>query len=101
MLSGEIMNEKLKNEETMLLFEAILKLENIDECMNLFDDLCTVAEIKAMAQRLDVALHLKSGMSYNDIAKQTGASSATISRVNRCLNYGSNGYNTVIERLKK
>ena len=101
MLLGENMNEKLKNEETMLLFEAMLTLENTDECINLFDDLCTIAEIKAMTQRLSVALLLKSGMSYSDIAKQTGASSATISRVNRCLNYGSNGYNTVIERLKK
>ena len=95
------MNDKLKNEGTMLLFEAMLSLKNTDECMDLFDDLCTVAEIKAMSQRLEVAFLLKSGLSYNDVAKQTGASSATISRVNRCLNYGSNGYNTVIERLKK
>jgi len=95
------MNEKLKNEETMLLFNALLSLENIDECINLFDDLCTINEIKSMAQRIEVASLLKAGMSYNDIVKKTGASSATISRVNRCLHYGSDGYNLVLERLGK
>ncbi len=95
------MNEKLKNDETMLLFKALLSLENIDECINLFDDLCTINEIKSMAQRMEVASLLKSGMSYNDIVKRTGASSATISRVNRCLHYGSDGYNTVLERIGK
>lgn len=93
------MNDKLKNEGTILLMKALLSLENEDECFNLFDDLCTVTEIKSMAQRLEVAVLLRKGMSYNDIAKQTGASSATISRVNRCINYGSDGYNTVLERL--
>lgn len=95
------MNDKLKNEETMLLFNALLSLENIDECINLFDDLCTINEIKSMAQRIEVASLLKAGMSYNDIVKKTGASSATISRVNRCLHYGSDGYNLVLERLGK
>jgi len=95
------MNEKLKKEETMLLFNALLSLENIDECINLFDDLCTINEIKSMAQRIEVASLLKAGMSYNDIVKKTGASSATISRVNRCLHYGSDGYNLVLERLGK
>ena len=95
------MNEKLKNEETMLLFKALLSLENIDECINLFDDLCTINEIKSMAQRIEVASLLKAGMSYNDIVKKTGASSATISRVNRCLHYGSDGYSLVLERLGK
>lgn len=95
------MNDKLKNDETMLLFKALLTLDNVDECVDFFDDLCTVTEIKAMAQRLEVAVLLKKGLSYNDIEKQTGASSATISRVNRCINYGSDGYNTVIERLEK
>ncbi len=95
------MNEKLKNDETMLLFKALLSLENIDECISLFDDLCTINEIKSMAQRIEVASLLKAGMSYNDIVKKTGASSATISRVNRCLHYGSDGYNLVLERLGK
>jgi len=93
------MNEKLKNEETLLLMKALLTLNNEEECFNFFDDICTVTEIKSMAQRLEVAVLLRKGMSYNDIAKETGASSATISRVNRCINYGSDGYNTVLERL--
>ena len=94
------MKEKLKNNETQQLFEAFLKLRTVDECANLFDDLCTANEIRSLAQRLAVAKLLRRGMSYVDIVKQTGASTATISRVNRCLQYGSDGYNTVLDRTE-
>ncbi|MCX7747633.1 MAG: YerC/YecD family TrpR-related protein [Clostridia bacterium] len=93
------MNSKLKDELTDHLFEAILKLQNIDECYNFFEDICTVAEIKALAQRLEVAKMLKAGKTYTEISEKTGASTATISRVNRALNYGADGYNMVLERL--
>ena len=95
------MNSKLKDENIDILFKAILSLENIEECYNLFDDLCTIAEIKAMSQRLHVARMLRGHHIYSDIVAKTGASTATISRVNRCLNYGSEGYTTVLERLEK
>ena len=84
-----------------LLYEAILALETPEECRAFFQDLCTVAELRAMAQRLEVAQLLDKGMIYNDILKHTGASSATISRVNRALQYGADGYKAVLPRLKK
>ena len=84
-----------------LLYEAVLALETPEECHAFFQDLCTVAELRAMAQRLEVAQLLDKGMIYNDILKHTGASSATISRVNRALQYGADGYKTVLPRLKK
>ena len=84
-----------------ILFEAILALETPEECRAFFQDLCTVAELRAMAQRLEVAQLLDKGMIYNDILRRTGASSATISRVNRALQYGSDGYKTVLPRLIK
>ena len=84
-----------------LLFEAILSLKDVEECRAFFQDLCTVAELKAMAQRLEVAQLLDQGFIYNDILQQTGASSDTISRVNRALQYGSDGYKTELPRLKK
>ena len=84
-----------------LLFEAILALKDQEECRAFFQDLCTVAELKAMAQRLEVAQLLDQGLIYNDILQRTGASSATISRVNRALQYGADGYKTVLPRLKK
>ena len=84
-----------------LLFEAILALKDQEECRAFFQDLCTVAELKAMAQRLEVAQLLDQGLIYNDILRRTGASSATISRVNRALQYGADGYKTVLPRLKK
>ncbi len=93
------MNPKIKNKSTDLLFKAILSLENVDECYRFFDDLCTVPELKAMAQRFSVAKMLNEGEIYNDIVKETGASTATISRVNRSLNYGSEGYALTFERL--
>jgi len=94
------LNPKLKSEQIDKLFEAILLLKNIDECYNFFEDIGTVAEIKAFAQRLEVAIMLTEGKTYKEIKRKTGASEATISRVNRCLNYGSDGYKTIISRLK-
>lgn len=87
-------------ENTAKLFEAILKLESIDECEHFFNDLCTVKELREMSQRFEVARLLDKGLVYSDIASSTGASTTTISRVNRSLTYGENGYKTVIERMK-
>lgn len=83
------------------LFEAILLLKDKDECYRFFEDICTVGELQAIAQRLQVAIMLKEGRTYTDIAEATGASTATISRVKRFLHYGSDGYNLVLERLEK
>lgn len=80
------------------MYEAILSLKTVDECMDFFDDLCTVTELMAMEQRYQVAVCLNKGMIYNDILAETGASSATISRVNRSLQYGKDGYALVFER---
>jgi TrpR-related protein YerC/YecD len=91
---------KLQSEEMDFLCEAILSLKSKEECYRFFDDICTINEIKAMEQRLQVAKKLKDKKTYLDIAAATGASTATISRVNRCLNYGSDGYNIVLDRLK-
>lgn len=95
------MNPKIKNENMDNLFKAILQLKTTDECYAFFDDLCTVSEIKAMAQRYAVAKMLNDGEIYSNIVKKTGASTATISRVNRALNYGSDGYSITFERLKE
>ena len=95
------MNKKIRNSDTDRLFEAILTLQNIEECYNFFDDLCTVPEIKAMAQRFAVARLLDRNEKYNEIVSETGASTATISRVNRALNYGSDGYALAIQRIAK
>ncbi|HHU69701.1 MAG TPA: hypothetical protein GXZ31_05290 [Thermoanaerobacterales bacterium] len=83
------------------LFKGILLLENVEECYRFFDDLCTVSELKALAQRFQVAKMLKSGNTYNDIVEKTGASTATISRVKRFLHYGADGYNIILDRLEK
>ncbi len=93
------MNSKLKDDMTDKLFEAILLLENIEECYNFFEDICTVSEIKALAQRLEVASMLREGKTYTDISEVTGASTATISRINRALNYGADGYNAILSKL--
>ena len=93
--------QKEMSENSALLFEAILALKDQDECRAFFQDLCTVAELGAMVQRLEVAQLLDQGLIYNDILQRTGASSATISRVNRALQYGADGYKTVLPRLKK
>lgn len=95
------MNEKLKSEALENLFEAILSLENMEECYNFFEDLCTVPELKALSQRYQVAYLLLKGNVYNEIVKETGASTATISRVNRSLNLGSDGYKSVMAKLGK
>ncbi|MCD7771235.1 MAG: YerC/YecD family TrpR-related protein [Oscillospiraceae bacterium] len=88
-------------ENTKELFEAILKLETVEECQSFFNDLCTVKELKEMSQRFEVARLLSQGLVYSDIASKTGASTTTISRVNRSLMYGENGYKTAIERMNK
>lgn len=91
-------NEKLRDELTDRLFEAILSLETVDECYRFFEDIATIGEIKALAQRLEVAKMLDAGMTYEDIVAATGASTATISRVKKCLHYGADGYRIVLER---
>lgn len=93
-------NEKLRNPLNNQLFEAILALKTIDECYEFFEDICTVNELKALAQRLQVARMLEGGESYDNIVETTGASTATISRVKRCLVYGADGYKTILARLK-
>lgn len=93
------MNEKIHTPAVDQLFEAILTLQNKDECYKFFEDLCTVNEIMGLSQRFDVATKLRAGKTYIDIATDTGASTATISRVNRSLTYGCDGYEIVFERL--
>ena len=83
------------------LMEAVSKVESPEECMALFDDLCTIKEIQDMAQRFETALQLSEGRNYKEIAKDVGVSTATISRVSRCLNYGSGGYRKVIEKMER
>ncbi len=95
------MNDKLKSEAADMLFEGILQLKTVEECYDFFEDLCTIHEIYSMAQRLEVAGLLFDGETYTSIGDKTGASTATISRINRCLNYGEGGYKTVLERLKE
>ena len=95
------MSKNRKKEPNDLLYETILSLKNLDECKRFFSDLCTVAELRSMEQRFEVALLLSDGMIYNDILERTGASSATISRVNRSLQYGADGYQTVLPRVKE
>ena len=83
------------------LMDAVLSLENREECYRFFEDLCTVKEMQDMGQRLDAAILLYDGVSYQKIAEQVNISSATICRVNKCLNYGEGGYRTAIKKLKK
>jgi TrpR-related protein YerC/YecD len=94
-------NHKLKDEQTDRLFEAILALETVEECYNFFEDLGTISEIKAFAQRFAVAQMLTEKKTYREIHEKTGASEATISRVNRALNYGADGYRLALSRLKE
>jgi TrpR-related protein YerC/YecD len=91
--------DKLKEENIENLFEAILTLKTVDDCYAFFQDLCTVTELRAMSQRFHVAYLLEKDVIYNEIAAQTGASTATISRVNKCLLYGEDGYKSAIARL--
>ena len=93
------MNKRIRKERYDGLYEAILKLETLDECKAFFDDLCTVTELQAMEQRYQVAVMLHQGNIYNDILAKTGASSATISRVNRSLQTGGEGYAAVFGRM--
>ena len=93
------MNKLPKKPRNENMYKAILSLENVEECMKFFDDLCTVSELMAMEQRYQVASCLDDGMIYNDILEKTGASSATISRVNRSLNYGTDAYRAVFARM--
>ena len=93
------MNRKLKDENTDRLFEAILMLETVEECYDFFEDLGTISEIKAFAQRFAVAGMLTEKKTYKEIHEATGASEATISRVSRALNYGAEGYRLVLDRL--
>lgn len=95
------MNKKLKNEAVDSLFDAVLTLQTKEECYSFFEDLCTVNELLSLSQRFEVASMLRDKKTYLEIAEQTGASTATISRVNRSLNYGSDGYELVFSRLNK
>ena len=95
------MNKLPKKPRNEKMYEAILSLQSVDECMRFFDDLCTVTELMAMEQRFQVAMCLNQGMIYNDILAETGASSATISRVNRCLSYGAGGYQSILTKADR
>ena len=95
------MNEKIRDEKIDNLFRAILELQDLEECYAFFEDLCTVAELQEMSKRLLAAKLLKDDHVYTDIAERTGLSTATISRVNRCLKYGRDGYITILERLER
>lgn len=94
------MNQKIKTEAVDRLFDAVLCLSTREECYNFFEDLCTVNELLSLSQRFEVASMLKDKRTYLEIADKTGASTATISRVNRSLNYGNDGYDMIFERLK-
>ncbi|MEG9297476.1 YerC/YecD family TrpR-related protein [Mangrovibacillus sp. Mu-81] len=90
---------KLRGKELDQLFNAILSLQDLEECYRFFDDLCTINEIQSLAQRLEVARMLQEGKTYHKIETETGASTATISRVKRCLNYGNDTYQLVLDRV--
>ncbi len=95
------MNEKLRDEKTDYLFRAILSLDNIDECYLFFQDLCTKSELQEMARRLTAAKMLSENRIYTEISEEIGLSTATISRVNRCLKYGGSGYSIVLDRVAR
>ena len=92
---------KYKSDAITKLFSAVLSLENTDECYSFFEDACTIQELQAIAQRFEVACLLSEGKSYAEVNKITGASTTTICRVGKCINYGGGGYQTAIDRLKK
>jgi TrpR-related protein YerC/YecD len=93
-------NEKLRDKATNELFQAILTLTSVEDCYRFFEDIATISEIKALAQRLEVAKMLDAGRTYEEIVEATGASTATISRVKKCLHYGADGYRLVLERVQ-
>lgn len=95
------MNKKIKTDAVDFMFDAILSLENREECYAFFEDLCTVNELLSLSQRFEVAAMLRDHKTYLEISEKTGASTATISRVNRSLNYGNDGYELVFGKLKK
>lgn len=95
------MNKKIKTSAVDSLFSAILTLKNEEECYAFFEDVCTVNELLSFAQRYEVAMMLREGKTYLEIAEKTGASTATISRVNRSLNFGNDGYDMTFKRLKE
>ncbi|MBR2038982.1 MAG: hypothetical protein IJ947_01095 [Phascolarctobacterium sp.] len=95
------MASKIHDHLTDQLFEAILSLKDKEQCYNFFEDICTISELKALAQRLEVARMLDEGSIYEEIVSKTGASTATISRVKRCLVYGADGYNSVMSVIRK
>ena len=90
---------KVRNDQTDLLMEAVQQLQSTEDAYRFFEDICTIAELKSMAQRIEVARLLRAGVTYQEIARETGASSATISRVNRALLYGADGYCRVLDAL--
>ena len=92
---------KVQSEQTDLLMHAVLQLQSPEDAYRFFEDICTIAEVKSMAQRIEVARLLREGVTYQEIARQTGASSATISRVNRALLYGADGYRRVLDALAR
>ena len=92
---------KMKSEETDHLFEAILSLKDLEECYRFFDDLCTFSEIEAMSQRFEVASLLAEGKTFTQISQKIGVSSTTITRVNKCLSYGADGYKLLLERERE
>ena len=94
------MASKIKDEKLDFLFQAILTLETVEDCYSFFEDLCTVSELQEMSRRMQAARMLRANAVYADIAAQTGLSTATISRVNRCLKYGSDGYNKALDKLE-
>ncbi|MBR6329202.1 MAG: TrpR YerC/YecD [Lachnospiraceae bacterium] len=94
------MNDKIHTKSVDAMFDAVLSLKDREECYRFFEDLATVNELLSLSQRFEVAGMLKSGHTYQDIAEKTGASTATISRVNRALNYGRDGYEMIFERLE-
>ncbi len=94
------MESKLKDKSLDLLFEAVLTLEDVGECYSFFEDLCTIPELKEMSRRMAAAKMLRENKVYSEIAELTGLSTATISRVNRCIKYGNDGYNKAFERLE-
>lgn len=95
------MSKQIRTEAVEHLFEAVLKLENKEECFRFFEDVCTVNELLSLSQRFEVARMLTKNKTYLEIAEQTGASTATISRVNRSLNYGNDGYHLVFSRMEE